>query len=88
MKIDIPDESVINVVVKDDNAIHVWRFHEAPELLQKLSTNGGDEDWLAFIPNSFKKEYIPWMEEGSSFGCCSVDSFKIINGTIKIGSHA
>ena len=33
-------------------AIQVWRFHEAPEALQLLSTHGGDEDWLAVVPRA------------------------------------
>lgn len=28
----------------------VWRFHDAPQELRDLSTNGGDEDWLVEVP--------------------------------------
>jgi len=31
--------------------ILVWPFEDAPKDLQKLSTNGGDEDWLALVPD-------------------------------------
>lgn len=36
--------------MNDNVAAVVWRFHEAPEKYQALSCNGGDEDWLAFVP--------------------------------------
>ena len=33
--------------------ITVWRFECAPQDLQELSTNGGDEDWLIEIPPGY-----------------------------------
>lgn len=71
--------------------IQVWRFGEAPADLQALSTNGGDEDWLALVPNSYRVEEIFWMSSGGPFGCCSVDKYahpfdsRLI---VVIGSHA
>ena len=55
--------------------IKVWKFHDAPTLLRELSTNGGDEDWIALVPNSYEGEYISWMQEGTPFGCCCVDKY-------------
>lgn len=71
-----------------DNTIKVWRWEDAPEGYKSLSDNGGDEDWIAFIPDSIKDKWIPWMEEGSSFGCCDVSEYKVPGGIIRIGSHA
>lgn len=35
----------------DDNyQIRIWAFDRAPVELQMLSTNGGDEDWVFYIP--------------------------------------
>lgn len=71
--------------------IKVYRFHDAPYSLKKLSTNGGDEDWIAIVPrNIWEKEhgYIGWLESGSSFGCCNVDMFEFENFLVFIGSHA
>lgn len=69
----------------------VWRFEDAPEEYQKLSTNGGDEDWLVLIPAQivdkiFYYEDMPyWMEK---MGCCSVDKYPLENGDIVvIGAH-
>lgn len=61
-------------------------------------TGFGDEDkgeppvnlarcpWIAVVPYGMHRP--SWMEEGSAFGCCSVDAFEILAGTVYIGSHA
>lgn len=33
-----------------EKAITIWRFEDAPEMYQRLSTNGGDEDWIVVYP--------------------------------------
>lgn len=71
--------------------ILVWRFRDAPLVLQNLSTNGGDEDWLAEIPPHLADEWIGWMQGGTAFGCCSVDEYEhpyYAGWTVRIGSHA
>lgn len=71
------------------HSIHVWKFSEAPEQFRRLSTHGGDEDWLALVPEEMAGQYIPWMEEGSPFGVCSVSEHKLEGGCIvRIGTHA
>jgi len=54
--------------------ILVWAFHEAPEELQKLSTNGGDEDWIAVVPAHYRAT-PSWLEGGyyNSFGCSEIE---------------
>lgn len=42
--------------ISKKHPIMLWRFEEAPDELQKLSTNGGDEDWLAEIPPAYFKD--------------------------------
>lgn len=39
--------------ISEKQPILLWRFEDAPEELQALSNNGGDEDWLAEIPPYF-----------------------------------
>ena len=68
-------------------AIIVWRFSEAPEEYRKLSDNGGDEDWLAFLPEDMKSDYIPWLD-GETFGCCDTSTYPVVGGVVRIGSHA
>lgn len=88
MKIEIPDS--LAIIVKDDKCIKVWSWNTAPEELKKLSRHGGDEDWVAFIPDSIYEEdsYIGWMESGTSFGCCDVSFHRILNGFVRIGAHS
>lgn len=70
-------------------AIQVWKFHEAPEHLQKLSEHGGDEDWLALIPPHLKDDYLGWMDTGTQFGCCHVSEHRLEDGSVvRIGAHS
>lgn len=75
--------------IANQTAIRIWAFRDAPNEFQGMSQNGGDEDWLAYIPKNYRDAYIPWMEDGSSFGCSSMDEYEIGNGdVVRIGSHA
>lgn len=68
--------------------IFIWKWEDAPEEFKTLSHHGGDEDWVAFIPDSMKDEYISWMEEGTSFGCCDISEHSVPGGVVRIGAHA
>lgn len=68
--------------------IRVWRFEDAPAKYRRLSEHGGDEDWLAFIPQALAHDYIGWMAEGTAFGCCSVSEHPVEGGLVRIGAHA
>jgi hypothetical protein len=65
--------------------IKVWRFSDAPSDLQKLSTNGGDEDWIAAVAD--EQEVPNWIHT-SAFGCCCVDKYYYGKYTIYIGAHS
>lgn len=69
--------------------IRVWPFEYAPEKYRELSTNGGDEDWLAVVATRDLDEmqYPHWLET-APFGVCCVDSYKLGEETIFIGSHS
>jgi hypothetical protein len=67
--------------------IRVWAFKEAPKQFKDLSTNGGDEDWVALVPPGYG--YVGWLEDGTQFGCCDVSSYDQPDGyKVYIGSHA
>ena len=69
-----------------NDPILVWRFNDAPIEYQELSTNGGDEDWLALVPKDME---IPmWLEDNTSFGRYCVDKFDFKEGVLLIGCHA
>ncbi len=71
--------------------IRVWRFENAPKRFRDLSGHGGDEDWVAEVPSEYVDDWIPWMEDGSSFGRCDVsehDHPSRSDWKIRIGAHA
>lgn len=54
---------------KNNQPALVWKFEEAPLELQKLSTSGGDEDWLVELPPGYDEYGVPtWIGRMS----CSV----------------
>jgi hypothetical protein len=72
----------------NNKMIKVWKFEDAPKEYQDLSTNGGDEDWIAFVPSEFSDDWISWLQTGTPFGCCDVEEINVLGGTIHIGCHA
>lgn len=71
--------------------ITIYKFEDVPKGLQSLSTNGGDEDWLAIVPKHLTKKWIPWLEEGTTFACCTVETHPhptIKGWEIRIGCHS
>lgn len=69
--------------------IRVWAYHSAPEALQ-ISTNGGDEDWLAEVPPEKDYKWVEWLDYGT-FGVCCIDELPHPTKEgwrIFIGSHA
>lgn len=72
--------------------IQIWAFYEAPEELQALSDHGGDEDWLALLPEQYAgDEYEPrWMMDNrAGFGVCEVSIHPLPDGReVRIGVHA
>ncbi len=81
-------------VRREETTILVWHWQDAPDNYKALSTSGGDEDWVAFVPVALAGTYIPWLEGGGPFGCCSVSEHAIETtngvrkGTVYIGAHA
>ena len=43
------------------NPILIWQFYDAPEHYRSLSTHGGDEDGVVFIPKGVEEPY--WLEQ-------------------------
>lgn len=73
-------------------AILVWPFGDAPTELQALSTNGGDEDWLALVPPHLTNSDIPWLgsdDDAGPFGVCCINHYPLPDGRlVVIGAHA
>jgi hypothetical protein len=73
-------------------AITMWRFEDAPAVLRALSTNGGDEDWLAIVPKALLTYGLPAFMESTSFACeDGLQKYEypdLENDIIVISSHA
>ena len=68
-------------------AILVWEWWEAPGELRALSPHGGDEDYVALVPEDMSPP--SWMHSGTSFGCCDVSEHQLPDGRwVYIGAHA
>lgn len=69
----------------EDRMIRVWRWKDAPEELKALSTSGGDEDWLAWVPPLLAEVYFQFLESGAN----DVERIVRDDGSIVyIGAHA
>jgi hypothetical protein len=69
----------------DGRAIMVWRYEQAPEILQAVGSSD-DADWLAWVPPG---QQIPEWATVGKFGICNVKDFNLPNGaTVLIGYHA
>ena len=66
--------------------ILVWDFYNSPKEFQELSGHGGDEDWVAFVPDGAPDP--TWAWEGTPFGCFSVEDHKVEGGRVLIGAHS
>lgn len=64
----------------------VWPFHDAPQVYKDLSPHGGDEDWIAFVPDGQHDKNPPWAWGG--FGISEVSEHEVGGGIILIGAHA
>lgn len=64
----------------------VWAWTRAPQEYKDLSTHGGDEDWVLFVPVGDAQP--PWAWDGTNFGCCSVSEHPVEGGTVYIGAHS
>lgn len=74
--------------MKQRPKIVVWAWEDAPGIYKALSRNGGDEDYIAFVPDDWPYHDPLWLDEGSAFGCCAVERHEVERGHILIGCHA
>jgi hypothetical protein len=58
-----------------------------PKEIMAVIDDHDDIDWIAVVPNKYKKEYISWLQVGH-FACCRVREFEMPYCTIHVGYHA
>lgn len=69
-----------------EGCVRVYRFHQAPLVLQKLSQHGGDEDWIVVAP---KNAYEDGAMIADKLMVCSIQENRLKDGrTVWITSHA
>lgn len=81
-------ERLDGVTVIPNDLIMVWEFHKAPPQLQELSLDGGDEDWLVWVPKEVEFPYgtPSWIDRMSS--CGDADMFLLPDGSrVFIAAH-
>ena len=67
--------------MKIDAAI-VWKFDNAPENLKRLSTAGGDEDWIVELPESFcYLDNLPFWVQSTGV----IDGVEEFNHPVRVG---
>lgn len=81
-----PWEPYLFVPFNSHGHIKVWRFEDAPQVYRALSLRGGDEDWLAFVPNTMQGQWIQWLDSGKFGNFVSVHP--IYDGTVYIAAHS
>lgn len=66
----------------------LWHFRDAPREYQELSTNGGDEDWVLWVPPDVTPPW--WAEDGNTqFAPSHADEYELDDGSlVLIGCHA
>ena len=68
--------------------ILIWPWRDAPEEYQVLSTRGGREDWVAFVPPEYGALRLEWAEQGTPFARKHLESCRVAGGgRILIGSR-
>jgi hypothetical protein len=85
-----PDSSIIELNSKlrnllSNDYIKAWEFSKAPQEYQDYSDNGGDEDWILFVPTGLNCDFI--LQKMSNNLFC-VDEHLVDGGIIYIGAHA
>jgi len=70
-------------------SIRIWPWKSAPPQFRKLSNNGGDEDWIVYIPQEHLSDvdHSLWLDNIDS--CTEPQKIQLKNGDwIFIGSHS
>jgi hypothetical protein len=71
---------------KQYEPIVVWNFETAPAKYKELSSHGGDEDLVVFVPAGVDVRYDTWLNEGRLGN--RVSSYSVEGGIVLIAAHA
>jgi len=81
---------IVKIMEREKEFFKIWEFKDAPKKYSTLSTNGGDEDWVAFVPESMDDTWkvFNFFEYNNKFGDCEDNTHDVDGGAVYIGSHA
>jgi hypothetical protein len=85
--------------VVSEHHINIWPFHDAPLVLQELCNQGGDEEFIIFVPRHFQNDTIqgtcqedfsfPWQLEALwSVYVVRPEMWQFDNGLVITWTHA
>ncbi len=75
-------------LVHGAEAIMVWPWANAPSAMRQLSTVGGREDWVAYVPPCYENEWRWWITDSPAFDFFDVQDHQYMGGTVLIGSYS
>lgn len=70
--------------------VDIWKFEDAPERLRAICDQGGDEDFIIFVPSCLSeksKNFFKWSLI-EKIRICDVAAIETSFGTFYITSHA
>jgi hypothetical protein len=73
--------------MNQDTCAKIWPFHNAPPEYRQFSNHGGDEDWVAFIPDGVDVYPLTW-DDSYVQGWGHVDRHEVPGGVVIIFAHA
>lgn len=76
-----------------NECICIWPWLDAPEEYRALSPHGGDEDYVAYVPEALRDEPIVWKlgdrnSAGGALGSSDVSEHEVHDGLVLIGAHS
>ncbi len=84
--IDIIDGMRDTVLAHDKlTMIRIWQWKDAPLRWRELSYNGGDEDWVMYVPDGCNADTYR-LEQ--AIGICTTNVHPVQGGLVYIGVHA
>jgi hypothetical protein len=76
--------------LEETERLQLWLFEEAPEKYRMLSENGGDEDWVMFVPDRLEdhRKVVRLIDSTAFDSGCAPEEHDVDGGIVYIGCHA
>jgi len=67
--------------------VKVWKVKDCPKEIMDCFENHDDIDYIAFVPESLRDDYLRFLEQ-PHFGCCNVEEHDVVGGKVVVGYHS